>query len=244
MAKQKKHGASKSKPRAKTAKRTKPALVARVRRRVPGPQEIARDIDRRIAAYTKSLAKPKKRKAGLTFAAAGAKTLNLVAHGDSWFNYPVSYDAHPFTDITVWLKEKFLPKGTKILVLAHFGDAMQDSFGTTKRNLLIKALQAGKADAILFSGGGNDIIGENFHLYLNNAADVGNNAALAVNEAALQTILAFITTYYRELVAIRDTYAPGIPIFLHGYDFARPTNQGVMGCLVGPWLYPALHARG
>ena len=50
---------------------------------------------------------------------------------------------------------------------------MQDSFGTTKRNLLIKALQAGTPDALLFSGGGNDIIGENFCHYLNNAADVG-----------------------------------------------------------------------
>src|SRR5262245_38434957 len=80
-----------AKPRGKKGAK---ALVARIRRRLPGPQEIARDIDRRIATYMKS-ANKRSTKPSVTFESGGVKKLNLVAHGDSWFNYPVSYDEHP-----------------------------------------------------------------------------------------------------------------------------------------------------
>ena len=53
--------------------------------------------------------------------------------------------------------------------LAHRGEAAEDMLGVTKLHELLDALKNhadGRFDAILFSGGGNDLAGNQFRLWI------------------------------------------------------------------------------
>jgi len=185
------------------------------------------------------------------FAATGqASGLNLLAAGDSWFDYPLNNGVPGIrTDVIAQLGG-MLPS-SRILNLAHYGDATTAMLGVAKfqrlREVLTSPAQYGKFDAILFSGGGNDLCGDQFRLWLNNAAREDADPARAIDQAAFSSILGVVRAAYRDLAVLRDlaravTGQDGIPIFVHGYDFAIPNGAGV--CTLGPWLYPSLASRG
>jgi hypothetical protein len=88
---------------------------------------------------------------------------------------------------------------------------------------------------MLFSGGGNDIAGEKFCIFLNHAAP----GAAGLNEARFEMALRMVEASYLDLFAFRDRYASGTTIFGHSYDF--PIPDGRRPCPgVGPWLLPSL----
>lgn len=199
-------------------------------------QSIKADIQQRISAHQSKIA------------ALGASSppLNLLADGDSWFDYPLIGDDLPLgnSDIIEQLRG-LLPQGTLILNLAHHGDATTQMMGVTKRQTLVEQLRApenGQFNAILFSGGGNDMVGDQFRLWLNDAKLVGGDVAKSIDQQALSDIIGVVMTAYYDLLAARDSKDHSIPIFVHSYDFAWPTNKGVCG--FGPWLYPSLNSRG
>lgn len=203
----------------------------------PDRAAIEADLTRRTTAYQARIA---------AVPAAGAvKPLNLLALGDSWFDYPLSDGVLPIpSDILVQLRTMLTPT-PNILSLAHYGDATTELLGVTKRQRLINALQNpanGTFDAILFSGGGNDLVGEQFRLWLRDSLAAGGDATKALNNDSLGDIMGVVHTAYVELMAARDLCNSDLPIFGHAYDFALPTNNGV--CTLGPWLYPSLSSRG
>lgn len=173
------------------------------------------------------------------------KPLNLLADGDSWFDYPIDGDIPGIkTDVIAQLEKQL--QNTYILNLAHAGDATTTIMGASKYRRLSKLLvdeEHGGFDAILFSAGGDDLVGDQFRLWLNDAAKVGNDPAQAINTAALNDILGVGETGYRDLAALRNQKgAASVPIITHGYDFATPDGSGV--CMLGPWLLPSLQSRG
>ena len=114
--------------------------------------------------------------------AAGApppsSPLVMLAHGDSWFDYPLSGNSPSIshTDITVQL-ESMGTVNPHILNVSQWGDATTAEMSRPKQELMIAALQdptnwmdSSKPDAILFSGGGNDIAGDQFCIFLDYAA--------------------------------------------------------------------------
>jgi hypothetical protein len=106
--------------------------------------------------------------------------------------------------------------------------------------------QNGAVDAVLFSGGGDDLVGEQFRLWLHDAVSVGADITRAINTTAFADILGVVETAFLDLIATckaadRVTGRTTL-IFVHAYDFALPTNDGVCGR--GPWLAPSLEARG
>jgi hypothetical protein len=104
-------------------------------------------------------------------------------------------------------------------------------------------LSHGGFDAILFSGGGDDLVGDQFRFWLNDAAKVGNDPAQAINTSALNDILGVVETAHRDLAALRNKAGtPGDPIITHDYDFTTPDGLGA--CTLGPWLLPSLQSRG
>jgi hypothetical protein len=170
--------------------------------------------------------------------------LNILAEGNSWFDYPVGQQ----TDLLAFLPRQYRPPEPKpvVLSLAHFGDAVADMLGPVQLKRMRRVLQdnsLGTFDVILFSGGGNDLVGRVMADWLNEATGPDDDIARAVNEAAFSDRLGRVEEGYRKLIALRDSLAPGVPIVSHGYDFARPTNTSVCDGTVGPWLYPSLHAR-
>jgi len=94
----------------------------------------------------------------------------------------------------------------------------------------------GKPDVILVSGGGDDIAGDPFIIYL----DYFNGGL----SARIQGVLASIEASYKALFSFRDKYAPGTPIIGHCYDYAIPNGQGIPALLLGPWLQPSLYFAG
>ena len=86
----------------------------------------------------------------------------------------------------------------------------------------------GKPDAILFSGGGDDIAGDQFCIYLDYAAQ----GSSGLNAARFADVLGSVMASYFDLFAFRDRYAPGVPILGHGYDF--PFQVVCIPCAPGP----------
>lgn len=196
------------------------------------------EVQQRIAAHQRLMLNQ-----GLVASRDPARPLNLLADGDSWFDYPLSGELPIRSDVIVQLGGLISPRPT-VLKLAHYGDATTALLGVRKRALLLQALQDpknGKFDAILFSGGGNDLVGDQFRLWLNDANAVGGDPLKALNESALSDIVGVVETAYMDLVATRNLVDKRIPIFAHAYDFALPTDKGVCG--VGPWLFPSLMSR-
>jgi hypothetical protein len=134
---------------------------------------------------------------------------------------------------------------TQILNLAHFGDATTAILGTSKRATFIEQLNHpanGHFDAILFSGGGDDLIGDAFRFWLRDALSDGDDPSTAMNAGTFNDIISVVGAAYQDLITIRDAYDMNVPIFIHGYDFAYPDGRGAY--CIGPWLYPSLASRG
>lgn len=179
---------------------------------------------------------------------AQPQPLTMLAQGDSWFDYPLP----PLTHSDVIAHLNAMPISPNILSLAHYGEAAEDMMGVTKYERLKKVLMdhedGQKFDAILFSGGGNDLAGDQFALWLKKAGQVASNPANGLNQEMLSAVMQIVVGSYQRLIELRDeaeaTYDDGcaIPIFAHSYDFAIPTGKGVCGA--GPWLLPGLQERG
>jgi len=204
-------------------------------------KQIQQDLDARVRAHQHEVRQTN----ALQARQAGAPApLNLIGDGDSWFDYPLPDPLHA-TDVLEALKDTGDP-APMILKLAHYSDATTTLLGVNKRNRLIAQLQDkanGHIDALLFSGGGNDVVGDQFRFWLHDASAVGNDPARGVDNRRLADIFGVVESAYLDLIRIRDRFAPHAPIFVHAYDFAIP--NGISAChLAGPWLRPSLVDRG
>jgi hypothetical protein len=172
--------------------------------------------------------------------AAGFQPLQIFAEGDSWFDYP----PFVFSGGIVPRLEKLL--GVPILNLAKAGDEVRYMLGVKERKLLIERLTkgcpaGGPWDALLFSGGGNDIVDNPMALWVKDW-DPAVPAAQHINQPRFSAALALVRAGYEDLIALRDKLSPSTQLIFHGYDFAIPDGRGV--CIVlGPWLQPTFALR-
>ncbi len=205
-------------------------------------ESIERDIGARTEAHQRDVASVR-----ASVRRGGKPPLMLLAHGDSWFNYPLKGNSVEFpprdTDIIAHLKKMGSPP-PKILNISHYGDATTDEMGLAKQKRLIAALSnpknwlTGKPDAILFSGGGNDIAGDPFIIWL----DYKDSSSAGLDTERFAGRLASIRASYLDLFLFRTRYAAGVPIFGHAYDFAHPMQRHPP--CVGPWMLPSLTFTG
>jgi hypothetical protein len=203
---------------------------------------VATDLAARATNYRTAIATAK-----LAGTLAGPNPpLNLLADGDSWFDYPLDgLIPGVNTDIIAQLPG-LCAQPPNILNLAHHGDATTTEVGLSRTQQILNAIATvppgGQFDAILFSGGGNDVAGDQFNIWLNDASDVGNNPSFGLNQNRFNAILSVIESSYLDLIQLRDENLKGAPIFAGGYDIAIPSGVGVCG--LGPWLKPALDFCG
>jgi hypothetical protein len=177
---------------------------------------------------------------------ATPEPLVLLAVGDSWFDYPLDGNGISLGDTD--LIAQLQTMGTTnplILNISHYGDATTQEMSWPKQERLIQSLQDpanwrdGKdPDAILFSGGGNDIAGNQFCIFL----DYANASTTGLDASRFQGVLDSVEASYRDLFLFRDRNAPGVPIFGHCYDF--PVPNGAHPVCAGPWLQPSLSFCG
>jgi hypothetical protein len=179
-------------------------------------------------------------------AKAPSVPLVMLAHGDSWFDYPLDGNSIslPHTDMIAQLE--FVGNiNPCILNISQWGDATTAEMSWPKQQKMITALQdksnwleSGKPDAILFSGGGNDVAGDQFCVFL----DYTNPAPGGLNETRFEEALGMVKASYQDLFSFRDRFANGVPIFGHCYDF--PIPNGAHPICAGPWLKPSLDFCG
>jgi len=165
---------------------------------------------------------------------AAKRPLRILAEGDSWFDYPLPW---PDGDGVITQLQDLL--GYSIANMAHYGLEVQQMMGLSIRQEIIKRLKDSqvKWDALLFSGGGNDLVGDRLCIWLKETPPVPTPSNM-LNPAAVSAALSMLEAEFRELVALRDQYSPQTVIFVHGYDFPPVTGKRVCG--KGPWLKPSL----
>jgi hypothetical protein len=209
---------------------------------------IEQEIAARARAHQATIARLKgaRRTMALAGAAPAAAPLVMLAHGDSWFDYPLAGNGLSLGDTDVIAQLRTMGQVNPIILnVSHYGDASTDELSWPKQQRMIDALsdsanwlEAAAPDAILFSGGGNDIAGDQFCIFLNYATP----GTSGLNIARLEKALGMVEASYLDLFAFRDRYAPGVPIFGHCYDF--PIPNGAHPDCAGPWLKPSLDYSG
>lgn len=171
---------------------------------------------------------------------AGNKPITILAEGDSWYNYSIAG-----RDVIDNL-EKLLK--LKINNLASPGDQAHEILAGKQRARLIKQLKRGPTkgkrseyDILLFSGGGNDLVGKKtFHKWIKEHKP-GMKPGDYLNKRTIKAAFAILQVHYEELFEIRNRYSPGTYILLNAYDFAIPNGKGV--CFLEPWIEPGLDIR-
>jgi len=168
----------------------------------------------------------------------------LIAEGDSWFDYPRN-------DVLSKLEDKH---GFDVESVAHWGDRVEDmAFAGGQLDAfsrrLEKLLQKGSIPkAILLSGGGNDIAGDEFEMLLNHAnspiAGLNDDVVTGVIDQRIAVSYAFVIS---AITAICEKYLHRpLPIVVHGYGYPVPDGREVGGVsfLPGPWLKPGFDRKG
>lgn len=169
----------------------------------------------------------------------------LLAEGDSWFDYPMHDVLKLLEDEHGYDVESVAHKGDPIEAMAY-GDHQLGDFTRS----IEKVLRRGdKPKAILLSGGGNDIAGDEFGMLLNHAgsaiAGLNRNIVKGVIDERIRTAFVFIIS---AVTCICEQMTGGkIPIIVHGYDYPIPDGRGFLGGwgpLPGPWLEPGFREKG
>ena len=169
----------------------------------------------------------------------------LISEGDSWFDYPLN-------DVLSKLEDEH---GFDVESVAHRGDRVEDmAFAPGQLDdfsrRLEKLLQKGSIPkAILLSGGGNDIAGDEFEMLLNHAcspiAGLNDAVVTGVIDQRVRVSFAFVIA---AITAICQQFLHRpLPILVHGYDFPVPDGRGFLGgvsFLPGPWLKPGFQKKG
>jgi lysophospholipase L1-like esterase len=169
----------------------------------------------------------------------------LVAEGDSWFDYP-------FHDVLERLETQH---GFRVQSVAHKGDTVEAmAYDTTQLARLARMFEQIAEDekvprAILLSGGGNDIAGDEFAVLLNHAASglevLNDNVVTGIIDErvrfALVSVISAVTALSNEY------FHKPVPVVIHGYGYPVPDGRGYLGgfwILPGPWLEPGFLQKG
>ena len=169
----------------------------------------------------------------------------LVAEGDSWFDYPLH-------DVLERLENRH---GWRVLSAAHKGDTVEamayDPLQAERLAGLFEqlALERKKPRAILISGGGNDVVGDEFAVLLNHKASrlptLNDRVVAGILEDRIEFALVSVISAATELA--RRYLERTVPVLVHGYDYPVPDGRGFLGgfwFLPGPWIEPGFRRKG
>jgi hypothetical protein len=191
-------------------------------------------------------------------------TKKMLAQGDSWF----SIGALPPWATSSLLLQLNLKSDSCTVNCAHPGDLlskMVDQVQDDEFEQLLCGNSEMRWDAILLSGGGNDLInaiqvppidpstGNPFDpskRLLLVATEWGNqpDASRYVSEEGWTAFANYLTAAYQAFIDVRAKSKQNstTTIFCHTYDFAtpRPAPAATWPVQVGPWLYYAVQTYG
>ncbi len=160
--------------------------------------------------------------------------LNIVAEGDSWFAYPPEWFISGKPSNLIKHISSFTRKKANFLSLASNGDEAVDMLSGKQKHTLIDIIRwyennrgIRSVDLLLFSGGGNDLVGEgDFERFIVRDAEGITDASECIEMDRLERKILEISLAYEELLDIRDYYSPDTIVMTHTYDYPYPSDQG------------------
>ena len=154
----------------------------------------------------------------------------IISEGDSWFSFPIHANTIDFLDEMA--KHKI-----SLLRLEESGDKALRIMGGSQKAKLAGFLHRYPVQALLFSGGGNGVVGEDLLPLLNHWQE-GMSWQDCINEDTAKSRLDALRSAYLDLAHLRNENRPDCKIYIHGYDWAIPSGKGAVlwGIKVGPWM--------
>ncbi len=162
----------------------------------------------------------------------------VISEGDSWYSFPIHANIIDHLDVLT-------SRRMSLLRIEDPGDELLAMTSGAQRRLLRQLLSTYPVDILLFSGGGNDVVGEELLDFLVDQP-AGGTWRDALNLPLLDRIFRQIEDAYVSLIHLRDTYRPGCVIITHGYDYLVPTGKQAHFLPfvdVGPWIKRYLEMR-
>lgn len=170
----------------------------------------------------------------------------LAAVGDSWFDYPFHDVLKMLEDEHGYNVESTAHKGDPIEKMAYHGGQI-DGFA---RKLEKIQAHGGVPKAVLVSGGGDDIAGNEFGMLLNNAFSPIPGWNEDMVSGLVDANERIQTAYASMLSSVKEAYSHYFPnhelyILVHGYDYPVPDGRGFFGGwpFPGPWLEPGFREK-
>jgi lysophospholipase L1-like esterase len=178
----------------------------------------------------------------------------MAFEGDSWFSYPGLRGGNLYSRLS-----RRYAREAASLQMAEPGDVIASIMQGCQHRLLREAFETHRIDLLLYSGGGNDVVGDDLRDLVKPASEpqagmparfvgmalprvVSDHLSLRRFDHALQRIEAGFHT----ILDLRDRYRPGAVVVGHSYDYARPSGRGFrVGSIArGPWLRPFFDEAG
>lgn len=175
---------------------------------------------------------------------------HFLAEGDSWFTIA----AIPSSNLLLELR---LGRWTQVLNLAYPGDTLRNigelSANKDLKRFLAKRNFCSRFDALLLSGGGNDLI-DGVDRLIRRKPRPGADPTAAesyLDTVALAALLLRVQAAFATILSVRDSahsLSRGSPAFVHTYDYATPRDAparfvGAVA-IAGPWLFKAFAGSG
>ena len=169
----------------------------------------------------------------------------LIAEGDSWFDYPLNDVLRMLEDYHAYEVESVAHKGDRVEEMAY-GIGQLEELTRTLEKLLRQSVIP---KAILLSGGGNDVAGDEFGMLLDHAQSAvpGFNDQIVSGIIDQRVKIAYVTILSAVTQICEERLNRKLPILVHGYDYPVPDGRGFAGgwwFLPGPWLEPGFREKG
>lgn len=168
----------------------------------------------------------------------------VLSEGDSWFSYA---NAVGELDDPHDTAQPEYQRSWSLLRLEKNGDEALTILAGGQRALLRKTFSRWQLDAVLFSAGGNDIIGPDL-LGLLRPFAIGMTARDVVQFSRFERRLRQIQDCYRELLDLLIDAGQSTRVFVNSYDYIEPSDEGAtlfgLVKVAGPWVKPSLVERG
>ncbi|HKI85741.1 MAG TPA: hypothetical protein VKA53_03250, partial [Thermoanaerobaculia bacterium] len=168
----------------------------------------------------------------------------VISEGDSWFSYA---DVIGQLDDPQDMGNPQFQRDWSLLRLEHAGDEVMTILSGAQRSQLRGYFKRWELDALLFSGGGNDIIGPDLWPLLR-PYQSGMAAQDLVAFSRFERRLRQIQDCYRELLDMLSDAGQGAKVLVNSYDYAEPSDRPVklFGIIkvTGPWMLPYFRERG
>lgn len=167
----------------------------------------------------------------------------ILAEGDSWFDYPRSFE--PFGKDMNIIDHLDDDDRFKITNISSNGDEAIDMLSGDSKFKLLKRISQKKYHILLFSGGGNDIVGKfDFPFFIkpfSNVSEEDDSYKELIHLDRFHRRIQQIKHAYMDMIELSTEEDDNIKIVTHTYDVAVPSKKGAAIWKIfktKSWMYP------